>query len=218
MEGLVALVVAESLQVAQDLNLAFRRHPSVTVLGPAFDERAARETLADGTVDVVVVDLERTDEQGLGLVMSLRAAAPVPVIATASLVDASLIAQVLAAGGSGLLPRAEEPRRLIEILRAAAVGEIALPEGHLNSVVEHLHTARAERQREAIAALTPRERQVLTLLCEGCSIADMAQSLGVSGSTVQAHLKAMFVKLGVHSQVDAVRAAWRCGIGIPVSA
>jgi DNA-binding NarL/FixJ family response regulator len=218
MDGLTVLVVADGLAVAQDLALAFRRHASITVLGPAFDEHAAREVLADGSVDVVVVDLDRSDDLGLDLIGSLRTTAPVPVVATSRGLDASTAAHVLAAGGSGLLPRDEEARRSIEILRSAAVGEVALPDGYLSSVVQHLHESRATLQRAATAGLTQREREVLTLLCEGLSTGEMAARLGVSGSTVQAHIKSVFAKLGVHSQVEAVRVAWRSGIGVPVSA
>jgi len=80
MDGLTMLVVADGLAVAQDLSLALRRHASVTVLGPAFDEHAAKEALAEGGVDVVVVDLDRADDLGLHLVWALRATALVPVV------------------------------------------------------------------------------------------------------------------------------------------
>lgn len=218
MEGLTVLVVADAVDVAQNLNLAFRRYPSITVLGPAFDSSAAHHALVEGDVDVVVVDLDRHDDLGLALIQSLRASAPVPVLAMSLNVSAATTADVLGAGGSGLLPRIEEPRRMAQILRVAAIGEIALPEGHLSSVVEHLHAVRAERQRVAVASLTPREKEVLTLLCEGRSSGEVADDLGISGSTVQAHIKAVFAKLGVHSQIEAVRAGWRSGIGVPVSA
>jgi len=56
-------------------------------------------------------------------------------------------------------------------------------------VVQHLHEVRVVQQRVAIDDLTPREREVLTLLCEGLSTWQMAARLGVSGSTVQAHIK-----------------------------
>ncbi len=218
MEGLTLLVVAEGLGVATELNLALRRHASVTVLGPAYDVRSAREALVDGSIDVVIVDLDRHDEQGLPMVGELRATTPVPVVATCSHVDPDMTALVLAAGGSGIVSRDEEPRALVGLLRSAAEGQLALPEGHLSSVVEHLHVARAARQREALATLTAREHQVLLLLCEGRSVGEIASALEVSVSTVQAHVKGMFAKLGVHSQVEAVRAAWRSGIGVPATA
>jgi DNA-binding NarL/FixJ family response regulator len=218
MEGLTLLVVAEGLGVATELNLALRRYASVTVLGPAFDVRAAREALADGSIDVVVIDVDRNDEQGLVMIGDLRATTPVPVVATCSRVDPDVTALVLAAGGSGIVSRDEEPRVLVRLLRSAAEGQLALPDGHLSSVVEHLHTARAARQREALATLTVREREVLLLLCEGRSVGEIASALEVSVSTIQAHVKGVFAKLGVHSQVEAVRVAWRSGIGVPATA
>lgn len=218
MDRLTALVVADGHAAARDLARALRRNRSISILGPAFDERAALEVLAGGVVDVVVIDLDRKDRLGLDLVGSLRAAAPVPVVATGMSVDAADVARVLAAGGSGLLPRDGEPEPTARLLRAAAVGEIALPDADLAAVVDHLHQVRDERRRGAFADLTPREREVLALLCEGLSTGDIAARLGVSVSTIQAHTRSVFTKLGVHSQVEAVRAAWRNGIAVPISA
>jgi two-component system nitrate/nitrite response regulator NarL len=218
MDGLTVLVVADGYAVTDDLNLRLRRAGAVTVLGPVFDEVGARGAVTDGTVDVIVVDLERQDDLGLALVASLRAIAPVPVLVTGGAVDAETSAKILAAGGSGVLTRDAEARRMVEDIRAAAAGQVTLPQGHLSSVVEYLHEARTERRREAVASLTPRELEVLTMLCEGRTPAEAASQLGVSGSTVQAHIRSVFSKLGVHSQVEAVRVAWRCGIGVPVSA
>jgi DNA-binding NarL/FixJ family response regulator len=219
MDGLTLLVVAEGFGLAQDLNLAFRRHSSVTVLGPMFDAQAASEPVRSGSIDVLIVDLDRGDGRGLGLVETLRAIAPVPVLASSTSSDPHTAALVLAAGGSGLLPRGTDPRRSLEILRLATTGEIALPDGHLSSVVEHLHLAREARQHTGVAALTLREREVLALLGEGRSTVDIAAALGISASTVQAHIKGVFAKLGVHSQVEAVRAAWRAGlVAVPASA
>jgi DNA-binding NarL/FixJ family response regulator len=219
MDGLTVLVVAEGLGLAQDLNLAFRRHASVTVLGPAFDAAAATDPMCSGSIDVVIVDLERSDGRGVELIETLRAIAPIPVVASSSRVDPHVVALVLGAGGAGMLPRPIEVRRALEIVRLAADGGIALPDEHLSSVVEHLHAAQGERQQAAVSSLTAREREVLTLLSEGRSMAEIAAALGISGSTDQAHFKGVFVKLGVHSQVEAVRVAWRAGLArIPASA
>ena len=219
MDGLTVLVIAEGFGLAQDLNLAFRRHSSVTVLGPAFDAQAAREPVESGAIDVVVVDLERSDDRGLALVEALRAVAPIPVLGSSTRDDPHTAALVLAAGGSGLLPYGTDPRRSLEILRLATTGELALPDGHLSSVVEHLHAARDARRQDGVTTLTHRERQVLALLGEGRSANEIAATLGISGSTVQAHIKGVFVKLGIHSQVEAVRVAWRAGlVRVPASA
>lgn len=219
MDGLVVLVVAEGLGLAQELNLSFRRHASVTVLGPAFDAKAAADPVARGSVDVVVVDLDRSDGRGEELLRSIRTIGPVPVLASSSNADPQTAALALAAGGSGVLPRGLEPRHALEILRLAAAGELALPDSYLSSVVEHLHEARDTRQLGVMTSLTAREREVLALLGAGRSAGEIAAELGISTSTVQAHVRGVFAKLGVHSQVDAMRAAWRAGlVAVPASA
>jgi two-component system nitrate/nitrite response regulator NarL len=219
MVGFTLLVVADGLGLAQDLNLAFRRYQSVTVLGPVFDAASARDTLRSGAIDVVVVDLERADGMGLQLMEALHQIAPTPIVASSCENDPQVAATVLAAGGAGILPRDLEARRALEMLHIAAEGGIALPDDHLSSVVEYLHATQTERQRAGVAALTGRELEVLTHLAEGRSVAEIATALGISGSTVQAHVKGVFAKLEVHSQVEAVRVAWRTGLArVPASA
>jgi len=65
----------------------------------------------------------------------------------------------------------------------------------------------------ALATLSPREREILLLLSDGISTADIASSLSISPMTVQSHVKNILSKLGVHSKVDAVRLAWRHNFG-----
>lgn len=217
MENLTVLVVAEGFALAQEIGLALRRQ-AVTVLGPAFDEHAAGEALLAGDVRLIVVDLDRQDGRGVELVGSVRSVGPVSVIASTSDPTPSVAAAVLEAGAVGLLPRGKDAQRLAGILRLAADGELAIPDDHLASLVDHLHATRVALSLDGVGTLTPRERQVLVLLCEGRRLDEMATMLGVSGSTVQAHIKSVFSKLRVHSQVEAVRVAWRAGLGVPVSA
>lgn len=66
--------------------------------------------------------------------------------------------------------------------------------------------------RRTVEAVSARERDVLSLLERGCSYAEAAQLMGVAVSTVQAHVKSLYVKLGVHSKNEAVYEARQAGL------
>jgi DNA-binding NarL/FixJ family response regulator len=65
-----------------------------------------------------------------------------------------------------------------------------------------------------LATLTGREREVLAALAQGVTMSGIAIELGISRATVQTHVKNILGKLEVHSQVEAVGAAWRAGLAL----
>jgi DNA-binding NarL/FixJ family response regulator len=121
----------------------------------------------------------------------------------------------LAAGACGVVPTQRDATSLIDALRRACAGELVLPADELPNLVERMHAARAGAGGgRLLATLTARERQVLTALAEGATTDGIAFDLGISPATVQTHVKNILSKLGVHSKVEAVGAAWRAGLAL----
>jgi two-component system nitrate/nitrite response regulator NarL len=177
--------------------------------------------LPKGRVDLVVIDLDRDDGRGLAtLVRVCETLHDVRVVASTTERDPELGTAVVTAGASGLVLGFEDGSAIQDALRRAAAGELVLPDEHLTSLVDQLRTARRQRaETVAVASLTGRELQVLDALALGQSTAEVAAVLGISRMTVQSHVKNVLTKLGVHSQVEAVRVAWRCGaIALPATA
>ncbi len=118
----------------------------------------------------------------------------------------------LAAGACGILPP-QRDRSLVGVFQRALAGELVLPADELPTLVDRLRSARVDRpERERLASLTQREREILRALSEGSSTHDLAQRLEISPLTVQSHVKNILSKLGVHTKVEAVRMAWRHGL------
>jgi DNA-binding NarL/FixJ family response regulator len=122
----------------------------------------------------------------------------------------------LSAGASGILP-ARRDRSLIDVFRRALAGELVLPSEELSVLVERLAApgGRDRMAADAVSSLTNREREILRTFAAGASTADVAEAFGISPLTVQSHVKNILAKLGVHSKVEAVRIAWRHGLGAP---
>lgn len=124
--------------------------------------------------------------------------------------DAYLFA-ALKAGAAGYLPKDTDPRRLAHTLNAVLRGEAALPRSLVTRVINEfrMRESRDVRRRalesEAQTVLTNREWDVLRLLEEGRSTAEIAELLGVSAVTVRTHVAGVVAKLGVPDRKTAVR-------------
>jgi DNA-binding NarL/FixJ family response regulator len=215
MDAIRVLVVEEQVGLAQGLLLALRRRPRLDVLGPVATLAQAIDALAETRVDIVVVDLDRADEQGIALVAALRDGSDVRVMAATRHVASPLVELALAAGACGVLPSDPDPAQLLSAFRRALAGELVLPVADLPSLVDRLWQARARRSEHAlVATLTVREREILEALADGATTAEIAAELAISSATVQTHVRNILTKLGVHSKVEAVGTAWRTGLAV----
>jgi DNA-binding NarL/FixJ family response regulator len=215
MNAIRVLIVEEHHRLTKDLLLALRRRPGLDVLGPVADGTATIETLADVAVDIVVVDLDRADEQGVALVATLRDATSTRVLAATRHPASPLVELALAAGACGVLPPERDPSQLVRAFRSALAGELVLPVVDHPTLVDRLWQAQARHTEHALlATLTGREREVLGALVGGATTAELARDLAISPTTVQTHVKNILGKLGVHSKVEAVGTAWRAGFAL----
>ena len=215
MDTITILVVAESIGLAQDLLIALRRRSGFDVLGPLSDESGVIELLHEAQPDLVVVDLDRADRMGIRILAAIRDEADVPAMVATRDTSAGNVELALVAGACGVLPIDRQPASLVSAFRRAVAGELVLPVDDLSASVGRLSEARTRRGRHAaLAALTQREREVISGFARGASIGAIAIELGISRSTVQTHVKNILRKLGVHSTIEAVGVAWRAGLAV----
>jgi DNA-binding NarL/FixJ family response regulator len=152
--------------------------------------------------DVVLLDLDLPDVEGLEGLLRLRAVAPdVPVLVVTSMTDPRLIEAALAAGAAGFVPKhsgREAFRTAFDRLRA---GQRALPEGW------EPPTGPGDPAADAVgrlAQLTRQQARILELLCQGRLNKQIAWELAIAETTVKAHVTAIMRKLGVQSRTQAV--------------
>lgn len=197
-------------------------HPSVragirdTLEGAGF-EVLAEAADADGAVDAAVEhqpDLCLLDIHmpGSGIAAAARIVAACPdtavVMLTVSQDDEDLF-QSLRAGAAGYLLKDTDPDRLPHALRGVLMGEAALPRVLVSRLVGEFQTRVRRRmpllQRPEGAALTPKEWEVLELLHQGGTTAEVAAQLGVAAVTVRTHIAAILKKLKVPDRDAALR-------------
>ncbi|MCW3474096.1 response regulator FixJ [Limobrevibacterium gyesilva] len=152
----------------------------------------------------VIVDIRMPGMDGLGLQQELkRRGASLPVVVVTGHAEVALAVQAMKAGAVDFI---EKPYSEEDILRAVAAA--------LTRVVDEQHQRAVTDQAAArIAALTPRERDVLRRLVDGWPNKVIAHELGISPRTVEIHRANVMEKLGCRSLAEAVRIALAAGFG-----
>ncbi len=186
----------------------------VSVLGPVADATAALRALELEPIVLVLVDLDRPDEDGVEIVRMIREGADrTRVIGVTVQRGPDLAAGALAAGACGVVTPEPHGESLVSVFRRALAGELILPAIHLSNLVDRLRDGREASAVCALDFLTTRELEILRALADGSSTSEISLSLGIRPMTVQSHVKNILAKLGVHSKVEAVTLAWRFGLG-----
>ncbi|MDQ3999536.1 MAG: PAS domain S-box protein, partial [Actinomycetota bacterium] len=185
-----------------------------TVARQAGSLAEARKMLGGG-VDVAIIDLGLPDGYGGELIKELREANPrAQALVLSATLDRSEIARAVEAGAAGVLHKSAEMDKVVEAVRRLKAGESLLP---LEEVVELLRFASSRREQEqeasqAIARLTPREKDVLQALAEGLDSKEIADRLYISVQTERNHMASILAKLGAHSRLQALVFAARHGV------
>lgn len=156
--------------------------------------------------DVIALDLNLPDVDGLDGLIRLRAAAgTTPVVIISSLTDARVIASAIKAGATGYVPKHASREEFREAFAAVTAGGT-----HFPPVPLELASAGEAPLDHAIArlgTLTKQQGRILDLICEGKLNKQIAYDLSIAETTVKAHVTAIMRKLGVHSRTQAVLVA-----------
>lgn len=185
--------------------------------GVALARAASADTSEEADVAIVVAEHGRAART----TRSARSTNPgVKVVVVLEDDDARVIADVMAAGASGVLAGSPDGSELARATRRAAAGEIVLPAHHVAALVSTVDAGRGRGTSNSVLdRLTAREREILRSLAQGRSAAEIGGELGISTLTVQTHLKSILAKLGAHSKIEAITLAWREGLApMPSSA
>jgi len=191
------VVRAGLLQLLEDVK-------QIEVVGAAAGGEEATALAASERPDVVLMDLEMPEIDGIEATRRIRAADPeINVVVLTAFSDRERILDAIDAGAVGYLLKDADPGELVRGLEAAARGESPLSPKAAQALV----AARAHRT--TAPQLTPREEEVLRLLAEGLPNKLIARRLEISEKTVKAHLTSIFQRIGVTDRTQAALWAQR---------
>lgn len=202
------LVVDDHRTFAELLALALAGEPDLACVGTAHDAASARGAAAALVPDVVLMDVNLGDDDGLALAAELLARQPdLRVVVLTAHADHQVMQRAATIGAAALLPKNGSLPDLLHQLRTASPRGMHVHPALLQSVLTETH----DRQ-HAPVDLTPREHRVLELLAEGLDVQRISKELGISVNTCRGYVKGVLAKLGAHSQLEAVVIAGMRGI------
>jgi DNA-binding NarL/FixJ family response regulator len=218
------VVVDDQPLVRAGIAMIVNAEEDIAVVAEAADGQEALTQVRTQRPDVVLMDVRMPGIDGVaathtiveeGLTAQNGQLVGVIILTTYHIDEA--VSAALRAGASGFLLKDAAPTDIAAAIRAVAAGDAWLGPAVTRRLIDEFN-ARPEMHPptpEEMAQLTPREREVLTLMARGLSNADVASELVISEATVKTHLARVMMKLGVREKAQAVAAAYQTGLVQP---
>lgn len=213
----VVLVDDDDLMRA-GLKAVLQSDQGIDVAGEANDGRAAIEQVRALAPDLVLMDVRMPDLDGISATREILAVSPhVKVVILTTFEQDDYIFGALNAGASGFLLKRTRPEDLLAAIHTVAAGDSLLSPSVTRTVIERLARQPTPDvgSSRLLEQLTRREREVLQLLAQGLSNAEIASALVIEESTAKTHVKRTLSKLRLRDRIQAVIYAYENGITQP---
>ncbi len=209
-DGTVQVVLVDDhALVREGLRSVLGHFDDIQIVDEADNADAAVKAATAHQPDVVVLDLQLHDQDGVQVIRALAARGLAVKVLVLSVHDEpERVRDVLRAGARGYLLKTVRPNELAAGIRSVAAGRWAIGEDFVGMLVDAFIGAIPL----GVPAVTPRESEVLALLAEGLANRAVAQRLGISTRTAQKHVENLFKKFNVHGRSALVNVAGRAGL------
>jgi DNA-binding NarL/FixJ family response regulator len=210
------LVADDQPLVRGGFRMILDERPDLELIGEAADGEEAIRLASELEPDVILMDVRMPNLDGVEATRRLVAngtRARILVLTTFDL-DEYVYAAVQA-GASGFLLKDVQPTELVDAIRVVAAGNSLFGPAATRRLVERFAHQLQAPSSERLDELTEREREILRLLAQGNSNAELAERLYLSEATIKTHVSAVLRKLGVRDRVQAVIAAYEAGLVRP---
>ena len=217
--GITVYLVDDHDVVRKGLRFYLSGHPAIEIVGEAGDAQTAVEGVAEHVPDVVLMDLvlplepgaESTDAGGVQATRRIREVSPrTQVVVLTSFAHDELIFSAIKAGALSYMLKDANAETVLDAIQAASQGEAILHPRIAQRLMAEVTAPR--RGQDPAAGLTDREMEVLQLIAQGRTNADIADELCITERTVKAHVSNLLGKLHLSDRTQAAVYAWREGL------
>jgi DNA-binding NarL/FixJ family response regulator len=213
---IAVLLVDDQQLVRSGLRRMLRPRNGFKVVGECSDGAQVPAAVAQLTPDIVVMDLRMKHVSGIEATRSIQNAHhPPPILVLTTFDDDELLSGALRAGAAGFILKDAPAEELIRAIRAVADGEAFLDPSVTGRVLRAYRTTTPRNKKASVEQLTARELDVLTLVGQGRTNAEIGLELGISAVTVKTHVGHIFEKLGLRDRAAAIVYAFDRGIVTP---
>lgn len=218
-ERITVFVVDDHDVVRKGLRYFLSSHPDIAILGEAGDAQSAVEGVAKHVPDVVLMDLvlplqqgtEPSDQGGVQATRHIRQISPhTQVVVLTSFAHDELIFSAIKAGALSYLLKDADGETVLDAIYAASRGEASLHPRIAQRLMDEVTAPSPAR--DPAADLTAREMEVLQLVAQGHTNAEIAAELVITERTVKAHVSNLLGKLHLRDRTQAAVYAWREGL------
>ena len=207
------LICDDQAIVCEGLRRILQSDPGIEVVGTANDGRQALEALAAHPVDLVLMDLKMPVMNGVLATRRISEEYPgVRVLVLTTYDDDQWVLDAIRAGAVGYLLKDTPPTELLAAIHGTMAGRSYVDPGITGMLLHNVARTSRPAPPEEHARLSEREREVLQLMTQGYSNADIARQLYLSEGTVRNYASEIFRKLGVSDRTQAVVYGLRHGL------
>jgi DNA-binding NarL/FixJ family response regulator len=210
MKPIRALIADDHALVRAGIRALVEKIDTVSVIAEAGEGREALRLIKELKPDVVLLDVTMPGLSGLEVLAETRKHLPdIRVIILTVHDEAEYAMQALRAGAAGFLPKSAAANELQLAIETVSRGETYVSDEISRKTLLEYSRGRIEHR---LARLTPRQREILTLIAEGLNTKDIGRRLNISGKTVESHRAQLMERLNIHDVASLVRFAIKVGL------
>ncbi len=202
------LIVDDHVIVRQGIAQLVNREPDLDVCEEAGDADSAVALLKDTSVDLAIVDISLPGTSGIELVKLIRDSHPQLPVLVMSMHDEALYSdRAFRAGAKGYVMKQEATEKLLAAIRKILNGGVYVSDRMQTVMVQRFLNSGVDETVSFIDNLTDREFEILRMIGQGLTVAEIADKLGRSAKTVEAHRANLREKLGLKRAAELARFA-----------
>jgi DNA-binding NarL/FixJ family response regulator len=209
------VIVDDQALVRSGFRMILSVEDDVDVVGEAANGAEAVDVVRRLRPDVVLMDVQMPGTDGVQATAQVVAEGDSRVVMLTTFDRDDYLFDALRAGASGFLLKNTAPEDLVEAIRAVAAGHALLAPEVTRRVIARFASRSVGYRPDLVASLTDREREVLALVAQGLSNAEVAHRLFLGEATVKTHVSRVLTKLNLRDRVQAVVFAYECGLVVP---